>query len=74
MIETMVLYSSHCPKCVVIERLLKEKEIPFRLCDAETAYLPIAEQHGITQMPFADVDGQVVDCKGIQKMITEWEV
>lgn len=70
----MTLFSSHCPKCIMIRRLLDEKSVPYTLCDDEQVYLPIAEQHGIVQMPFAAIDGEIVDCKALQKMITELEV
>ena len=70
----MVLYSSHCTKCLAIERLLDAKGFPYTLCEDASVYIPLAEQHGIVQMPFADIDGEIVDCKALQKMITELEV
>ena len=76
----LTLYSSHCPKCIMIEKLLKENKIPFVLCSEEEVYLPLAQKHGITQMPFAEkhfpwddvTDETILDCKALQKLITEW--
>ena len=63
------LYSSHCPMCVVVENILKQKNINYEVCDDEKEYLPIAEQSGIKSMPFADVNGKMMKGKELIDMI-----
>ena len=67
--EHIVLYSSHCPKCDMIEKILKEKGINFILEEDENVYLPLAEENGIDSMPFAEVDGKIFDIKDLQEYI-----
>lgn len=67
--ESITLYSSHCPKCDMIEKILNEKGIVFDLVDDENVYLPLAEENNIDSMPFADVNGKILDIKGLQEYI-----
>lgn len=67
--ENIVLYSSHCPKCDMIEKILKEKGINFILEEDENVYLPLAEENGIDSMPFAEVNGKIFDIKDLQEYI-----
>ena len=67
--EKIILYSSHCPKCDMIEKILKEKGIEFELVDNESIYLTLAEQNGIDSMPFADINGKILDIKDLQEYI-----
>jgi ABC-type lipoprotein release transport system permease subunit len=39
--------------------------------DDEEVYMPIAKEHKILSMPFAEIDGLVVNTKGLQKYIKE---
>ena len=67
--ESITLFSSHCPKCDMIEKILKEKNIIFELVDDESVYLPLAEENGIDSMPFADINGKILDIKELQEYI-----
>lgn len=67
--ENIILYSSHCPKCDMIEKILKEKGINFILEEDENVYLPLAEENGIDSMPFAEVNGRIFDIKDLQEYI-----
>lgn len=67
--DDITLYSSHCPKCDMIEKILKEKGIDFNLVDNESIYLPLADQNGIDSMPFADINGKILDIKDLQEYI-----
>ena len=70
--EKMIkLYSSHCPQCEVIEKILKNKNIDFEIIDNEDIYLDIAEKNGIASMPFADVDGNIINGKNLFNYIKE---
>ena len=67
--ESIVLYSSHCPKCDMIEKILKEKGINFDVVYDENVYLPLAEENNIDSMPFANVNGKVLNTKELQEYI-----
>lgn len=62
-------YSSHCSKCKMLEEEMNKKGIKFELIDDENTYLPIAQEHGIMSMPFADIDGKIVNTVALQKYI-----
>lgn len=57
------LYSSHCPQCMVVENTMKQKKIEYEVIDDAEKYMPIANENGIMSMPFADVDGKIMNGK-----------
>ena len=62
-------YSSHCSKCKMLEGEMKKRNIEFELIDDEDIYMPIAREHCIMSMPFADIDGKIVNTVALQKYI-----
>lgn len=70
----MIFYSSHCPKCKVLEQLMIKKNIPFTLIDNSEEYLPIADANQIMSMPFAEIDGKIYNTKELQNYINSVEV
>ena len=48
---------------------MKKRNIDFELIDDEDTYLPIAREHSIMSMPFADIDGKIVNTVALQKYI-----
>ena len=67
--EEIILYSSSCPKCVMIEKVLIEKGIEFTLVNDEDIYLPLAEENNIDSMPFASVNNEIMDVNKFQEYI-----
>lgn len=67
----VTLYTSHCPRCKVFENLLKTKKIEYNTVDDEKIYLPIADEHDIMSMPFASVDGTIMNHKQFQDYIVQ---
>lgn len=63
------LYSSHCPKCNMIQNILQTKNIPYELIDNENVYIKIANENNIENMPFAEIDGVIYNTKDLQKWI-----
>ena len=51
----VILYSTGCPKCNVLEKKLKAKDIDFGVVEGEQA---IAEK-GFSEAPLLEVDGVV---------------
>lgn len=43
----IILYSTHCPKCTVLEKKLIKANLNFTVCDDEK----IMEEHGFTSLP-----------------------
>ncbi|MDD5650206.1 MAG: hypothetical protein PHF86_07320 [Candidatus Nanoarchaeia archaeon] len=66
----MTLYTSHCPKCKILERILIDKKVDFIKEDNERIYLPIAESNNIMSMPFAEISGNILNTKELQTYIT----
>lgn len=64
-------YSSHCPKCIVLENLMKQKGIKYNCIDNEDIYMKVAEKNNITSMPFAKVGDKILNSKELQKYIIE---
>ena len=53
------LYSTHCPKCIVIEKKLNQKNISFE----EINDIDVMAEKGFMQAPMLEVDGEVMDFK-----------
>lgn len=63
-------YSSHCPKCLMLEKIMRDKKIEFELIDNEKVYLEIADAHSILSMPFAEIDGVILNTTQLQSYIS----
>ena len=64
-------YSSHCTKCIVLKRLMDEKNINYQEIDDESIYMKVARENRIMSMPFAEINGKMVGTKELQKYIME---
>lgn len=53
----VILYTTYCPKCSVLEKKMKAKNIEFDICDD----MDIMEQKGFMSAPMLEVDGEVMD-------------
>lgn len=57
MAKEVILYSTHCPKCIVLEKKLSATGIDFTLVeDAD-----IMQQKGFMAAPMLEVDGKVMN-------------
>lgn len=64
---SIVLYSTHCPKCNVLESKLKQKNIVFE----ENNDIDLMVQKGFTMAPVLEVDGVTYDFKEAVEWIGE---
>ena len=55
----IILYSTHCPKCNVLEKKLKIKNIEYE----EINDVEIMKKKGFLTVPFLEVDGISMDYK-----------
>lgn len=53
----IILYTTHCPKCMVIEKKLQQKNIPFNSCEDVSTLV----DRGFKQAPILFVDGQYLE-------------
>ena len=55
----IVLYSTHCPKCSVLEKKLEQKGINFTLVDDNAEVVKFAKEHKIMSAPILKVGNAV---------------
>ncbi len=60
----VILYSTHCPKCCILEKKLKEKNISYE----EINDIEVMKEKGYLAVPVLEVDGTSMDFK----MANEW--
>lgn len=63
----VVLYSTHCPKCNILETKLKQKSISYE----EINDVDLMLSKGFTSVPKLEVDGVVYDYKDAVDWIKE---
>ena len=63
----VVLYTTHCPKCMVLEKKLSSKNIEYSL--VEDVDLMISK--GFDAMPMLEVDDKIMDFKAANIWINE---
>lgn len=63
----IVLYSTGCPKCGILERKLNEKNISFTKCTDVDEMLAL----GITSVPVLSVDGDMMDFSKAVQWVNE---
>lgn len=56
---TITLYSTHCPKCNVLEKKLKQKNISYE----EINDIEIMKEKGYLSVPVLEIDGVSMDFK-----------
>jgi glutaredoxin len=48
----MTLYTTGCPKCLVLERMLKEANFDYRMENRTDKVLEAAQKAGVAEVPF----------------------
>ena len=62
-------YSSHCPMCKQIKMQLDKLGVEYEEISDENKYLSIAENTNIKSMPFAEVEGKILNSQDLIKWI-----
>ncbi len=62
---TVVLYSTHCPKCNVLEKKLKQKNISYK----EVNDIEVMKEKGYLTVPVLEVDGTNMDFRTANEWI-----
>ena len=56
------LYSTHCPKCKVLEKKLESKNTEFEIIDNINDVVEFGQKHGINSAPILELeDGTVLN-------------
>lgn len=63
----VVLYSTHCPKCKVLETKMKQKKVEYVEVDDVDAMLA----KGIKSAPYLEVDDAMMDFNEAVKWVNE---
>lgn len=53
----IILYTTHCPKCMVLEAKLKEKNIDYYICED----LDMMEQKGFMSVPMLQINTDIMN-------------
>lgn len=61
----VVLYSTGCPRCEMLEKLLNDKGITYELCTDEKEMI----KKGFETVPMLEVDGEVMNYKDAVKFV-----
>lgn len=65
----VVMYSTHCPKCNVLEQKLNQKNINYGIIDD----VNIMIDKGFDFLPILEVDGEIMEFNAAVKWINEQE-
>lgn len=63
----VILYTTHCPKCIVLEKKLKSKNIEY----TENMDTDLMISKGFLSTPMLEVDGNIMDFKAANTWINE---
>lgn len=67
--QQIIVYTTHCPRCEVLEKKLKQKNIPYFTIE-DTA---VMEEMGITAIPMMKVGADaLMDFKQANDWINKW--
>lgn len=53
----IILYTTHCPRCEILKKMLKDKDIEF----LEEIDIDIMSKKGFMTVPMLEVDGEVMN-------------
>lgn len=65
----VTLYTTHCPRCCVLEKKLKAKSVEY----SEVSDVEVMKNKGFTNVPMLDVDGIVMDFISTNEWINSLE-
>lgn len=63
----VILYTTHCPKCMVLEKKLKSKNIEY----TENTDTDLMISKGFLSTPMLEVDGNIMDFKAANTWINK---
>ena len=67
--QKIILYTTHCPKCRVLEKKLNDKNVKFELCDD----VQVMKKLNIFSAPMLSVDGKIIDFYNAVKFVNQYK-
>lgn len=67
--ESIIFYSTGCPKCRILKKKLDEKGIQYEICSDEEQMIGL----GLTEVPAMEVKGNILSFTEAVKWINEKE-
>lgn len=61
----IVLYTTYCPKCKVLEKKLQQKNLVYE----EVTDIDVMTEKGFMSVPVLEVDGEIMDFKAASDWI-----
>ena len=65
--QEIVLYTTHCPQCKILEEKLKEKQISYSVCDNVVKMV----EKGFKQAPMLEANGIIMNFTEAIKWLKE---
>ena len=66
----IILYTTHCPQCKILENKLQSKNISYEVCeDLDTMLMK-----GLRSAPSLEVDGEIFDFRNAVQWVNRQEV
>lgn len=65
----IILYSTGCPRCKVLETKLNQKNVDYTICDSVEEMF----KKGISTVPCLDVEGETLDFSAAVKWVNGLE-
>lgn len=69
----IVLYSTDCPRCKVLEKKLGQKNIDFTINKNTDDIMNVANKTGFISAPLLEVDGQVMGFEQANQFINNFK-
>lgn len=66
----IILYTTHCPQCKILENKLQSKNISYEVCED----LDMMLMKGFRSAPNLEVDGEVFDFRNAVQWVNQQEV
>lgn len=67
----ITIYTTGCPNCLRLEKLLDQKNIPYERCEDMSTIRKIASENGIMSVPILQVNDEVMVFSKAQKWIKQ---
>lgn len=64
-------YTIGCPKCNVLESIIKQKQLDCEIISDEAKVLDVADKYNTMSAPFAVIDNEFFDSNKLEKYILE---
>ena len=67
--EKIVLYTTHCPKCRVLEKKLSDKNVKFEICQD----VQVMKSLQVSSVPMLSVNGELMDFYNAVKFVNNYK-